>query len=131
MADKVSSLLLYVPELMLHVSRPVRWDSDHVTIMDDPTQNIIRKHNDNPERSIQAFRRQLRQQSRRTGHKNRTDQNHQDNGETSEIHISVRNLVKIYDWPGRISRQWHSGLQIRKRLGIESKLPCVSGICRS
>ena len=35
-----------------------------------------------------------------------------------EIHISVRNLVKIYDWPGRISRQWHSGLQIRKRLGM-------------
>ena len=35
-----------------------------------------------------------------------------------EIHISVRNLVKIYDWPGRISRQWHSGLQIRKRLGL-------------
>ena len=34
-ADKVSSLLLFVPELMLHVSRPVRWDSDHVTIMND------------------------------------------------------------------------------------------------
>ena len=33
-ADKVSSLLLSVPELMLHVSRPGRWDSDHVTIMD-------------------------------------------------------------------------------------------------
>ena len=47
-ADKVSSLLLYVPELMLHVSRPVRWDSDHVTIMDDPTlelfQEIVRCH---------------------------------------------------------------------------------------
>ena len=40
-ADKVSSLLLYVPELMLHVSRPVRWDSDHVTIMDDPTQDLF------------------------------------------------------------------------------------------
>ena len=36
-ADKVSAMLLYVPELMLHVSRPVRWDSDHVTIMDDST----------------------------------------------------------------------------------------------
>ena len=35
-----------------------------------------------------------------------------------EIRISVRNLVKIYDWPGRFSRQWHSGLQIRKRLGL-------------
>ena len=40
-ADKVSSLLLYVPELMLHVSRPVRWDSDHVTIMDDPTMELF------------------------------------------------------------------------------------------
>ena len=26
---------------MLHVSRPVRWDSDHVTIMDDPTQDLF------------------------------------------------------------------------------------------
>ena len=32
-ADKISSLLLYTPEIMLHVSRPIRWDSDHVTIM--------------------------------------------------------------------------------------------------
>ena len=40
-ADKVSSLLLYVPELMLHVSRPVRWDSDHVTIMDDSTLDLF------------------------------------------------------------------------------------------
>lgn len=40
-ADKVSAMLLYVPELMLHVSRPVRWDSDHVTIMDDPTLELF------------------------------------------------------------------------------------------
>ena len=40
-ADKVSSMLLYVPELMLHVSRPVRWDSDHVTIMDDATLDLF------------------------------------------------------------------------------------------
>ena len=40
-ADKVSSLLLYVPELMLHVSRPVRWDSDHVTIMNDDTPRFV------------------------------------------------------------------------------------------
>ncbi len=40
-ADKVSALLLFVPELMLHVSRPVRWDSDHVTIMDDPTLDLF------------------------------------------------------------------------------------------
>lgn len=40
-ADKVSAMLLYLPELMLHVSRPVRWDSDHVTIMDDPTLDLF------------------------------------------------------------------------------------------
>ena len=40
-ADKLSSLLLYVPEVMLHVSRPVRWDSDHVTIMNDDTLDLM------------------------------------------------------------------------------------------
>ena len=40
-ADKVSALLQFIPELMLHVSRPVRWDSDHVTIMDDTTQELF------------------------------------------------------------------------------------------
>ena len=39
--DKVSAVLQFVPELMLHVSRPVRWDSDHVTIMDDTTQELF------------------------------------------------------------------------------------------
>ena len=42
-ADKVSSLLLYVPELMLHVSRPIRWDSDHVTIMNDQTLDFFKE----------------------------------------------------------------------------------------
>ena len=42
-ADNVSSLLLYVPELMLHVSRPVRWDSDHVTIMNDMTLDFFKE----------------------------------------------------------------------------------------
>ena len=40
-ADKVSAVLPFVSELMLHVSRPVRWDSDHVTIMDDPTMELF------------------------------------------------------------------------------------------
>ena len=40
-ADKVSAVLQFVPELMLHVSRPIRWDSDHVTIMDDTTQELF------------------------------------------------------------------------------------------
>ena len=42
-SDMVSSLLLYVPELMLHVSRPVRWDSDHVTIMNDQTLDLFKE----------------------------------------------------------------------------------------
>ena len=40
-ADKVSALLCFVSELMLHVSRPIRWDSDHVTIMDDNTVELF------------------------------------------------------------------------------------------
>ena len=42
-SDFVSSLLLYVPELMLHVSRPIRWDSDHVTIMNDQILDLFRE----------------------------------------------------------------------------------------
>jgi ABC-type multidrug transport system ATPase subunit len=38
-----------------------------------------------------------------------------------EIRIVVRNLVKIYDRAGRFSRQWHSGLALRKRLGLSSE----------
>lgn len=45
-ADKISSILLYVPELLLHVSRGVRWDSDHVVTLTDElhaiTQEIVR-----------------------------------------------------------------------------------------
>lgn len=40
-SDMVSSLLLFVPELMLHVSRPMHWDSDHVTLFDDNTRNLF------------------------------------------------------------------------------------------
>jgi len=42
-SDMVASLLLFVPELMLHVSRPVRWDSDHVTIMNDQTLDLFKE----------------------------------------------------------------------------------------
>jgi len=35
--DKISSCLLYVPEILLHVTRPVRWDSDHVVTVNDDT----------------------------------------------------------------------------------------------
>ncbi|HCC86073.1 MAG TPA: L-rhamnose isomerase [Porphyromonadaceae bacterium] len=45
-SDKLSSLLLFVPEINLHVSRPERWDSDHVVILTDEllaiAQEIVR-----------------------------------------------------------------------------------------
>lgn len=39
-ADKISSLLLFSPALALHVSRPVRWDSDHVICLNDDLQEV-------------------------------------------------------------------------------------------
>jgi len=42
-SDKISSVLLYVPELLLHVSRPMRWDSDHVVMLDDELFRIAEK----------------------------------------------------------------------------------------
>jgi L-rhamnose isomerase len=39
-ADKIPSLLLYLDELLLHISRGVRWDSDHVVLLSDETQAI-------------------------------------------------------------------------------------------
>jgi L-rhamnose isomerase len=42
-ADKVSAVLPFIKELMLHVSRPVRWDSDHVTIMNDQTLDLFKE----------------------------------------------------------------------------------------
>ncbi len=42
-ADKLSSVLLYVPELLLHVSRGVRWDSDHVVTLSDDLQAIMQE----------------------------------------------------------------------------------------
>lgn len=42
-SDKVSSILNFVPGIVLHVSRPVRWDSDHVVILDDELQAIGRE----------------------------------------------------------------------------------------
>lgn len=42
-ADKISSLLLFTPEIMLHVSRPIRWDSDHVVILNDDLTDLTRE----------------------------------------------------------------------------------------
>lgn len=39
-SDKISAAMLYIPRLLLHVSRPVRWDSDHVIILDDELRAI-------------------------------------------------------------------------------------------
>jgi len=42
-ADKISSLLLFTPEIMLHVSRPIRWDSDHVIILNDEVSDLAKE----------------------------------------------------------------------------------------
>jgi L-rhamnose isomerase len=42
-ADKISSVLQYLPEILLHVSRGVRWDSDHVVTFTDDLQAIARE----------------------------------------------------------------------------------------
>jgi len=43
LSDKISSVMMFCPELLLHVSRPVRWDSDHVVILDDELQAIAKE----------------------------------------------------------------------------------------
>ncbi len=43
MADKISSVLTHLPEILLHVSRGVRWDSDHVIVLDDHLRDIARE----------------------------------------------------------------------------------------
>jgi L-rhamnose isomerase len=40
-ADKVSALMQFHPRVLLHTSRPIRWDSDHVVILDDPVRNLF------------------------------------------------------------------------------------------
>src|SRR5450432_1173712 len=42
-ADKISSVMQYLPEILLHVSRGVRWDSDHVVILNDDLLAIARE----------------------------------------------------------------------------------------
>lgn len=39
-SDKISSMLLFFDKVALHVTRPVRWDSDHVVLFDDETRAI-------------------------------------------------------------------------------------------
>lgn len=42
-SDKIPALLCFFPELALHVTRPVRWDSDHVVLFDDETKEIAKE----------------------------------------------------------------------------------------
>ena len=42
-SDKISSLLLFNEKIALHVTRPVRWDSDHVVRLDDETREIAKE----------------------------------------------------------------------------------------
>ena len=42
-SDKIPALLAFFPEIALHVTRPIRWDSDHVVLFDDETKEICRE----------------------------------------------------------------------------------------
>ena len=42
-SDKIPALLSFFPEIALHVTRPIRWDSDHVVLFDDETKEIARE----------------------------------------------------------------------------------------
>ena len=42
-SDKIPALLTFFPEIALHITRPVRWDSDHVVLFDDETKEICKE----------------------------------------------------------------------------------------
>ncbi len=42
-SDKIPALLAFFPEIALHVTRPIRWDSDHVVLLDDETREICKE----------------------------------------------------------------------------------------
>ena len=42
-SDKISSMLLFFDKIALHVTRPVRWDSDHIVLFDDETKEIAKE----------------------------------------------------------------------------------------
>ena len=41
-SDKIPALLAFFPEIALHITRPIRWDSDHVVLLDDETKEICK-----------------------------------------------------------------------------------------
>ena len=42
-SDKIPALLCFYPEIALHITRPVRWDSDHVVLFDDETREMAKE----------------------------------------------------------------------------------------
>ncbi len=42
-SDKVPALLAFFPEIALHITRPIRWDSDHVVLLDDETKELCKE----------------------------------------------------------------------------------------
>ena len=42
-SDKIPALLAFFPEIAMHITRPIRWDSDHVVRLDDETQEICKE----------------------------------------------------------------------------------------
>ena len=42
-SDKIPALLTFFPEIALHITRPIRWDSDHVVIFDDETKEMAKE----------------------------------------------------------------------------------------
>lgn len=56
-SDKIPALLCFYPEIALHITRPVRWDSDHVVLFDDETREMAKEivRNDAIERVYMAL----------------------------------------------------------------------------
>ena len=56
-SDKIPALLAFFPELALHITRPIRWDSDHVVLFDDETKEMAKEiiRNDALERVYMAL----------------------------------------------------------------------------
>lgn len=42
-SDKIPALLCFFPEIALHITRPIRWDSDHVVLYDDETREMAKE----------------------------------------------------------------------------------------
>lgn len=42
-SDKIPAMLVFFPEIALHITRPVRWDSDHVVLFDDETKEMAKE----------------------------------------------------------------------------------------